>query len=79
MEETNKLHNQTIHENAKKKVQQDALKTQEMRQRALDTLAETISRSLGSLYLKPKINHGLPGQKHLFTYEKKLRKIKILN
>ena len=63
----------------KKKVQQDALKTQEMRQRALETLAETISRSLGSLYLKPKINQGLPGQKHLFTYEKKLRKIKILN
>ena len=40
MEEADKLHNQTTQENAKN-VQEDALKVQEMRQLALETLAET--------------------------------------
>ena len=43
MEEADKLHNQTTQENAKN-VQQDALKAQEMRQLALETLAETTKR-----------------------------------
>ena len=39
MEKADKLHNQTTQENAKN-VQQDALKAQEIRQLALETLAE---------------------------------------
>ena len=42
-EEADKLHNQTTQENVKN-VQQDALKAQEMRQLALETLAETTKR-----------------------------------
>ena len=40
IEEADKLHNQTTQENARS-VRQDALKAQEIRQLALETLAET--------------------------------------
>ena len=74
MDETDKLPNQTTQENAMN-VQQDALKAQEMRQLALEILDE----SRRSLNLKPKKNPDLLGQKHLLTYERKLKKIKSLN
>ena len=43
MEEANKLHNQANKENANI-VQQDALKSQDMKQLALESLAETTKR-----------------------------------
>ena len=78
MEEADELHNQTTQENAKN-VQQDALKAQEMRQLALETLAETTKRKSEEPKSETKKNPDLLGQKHLFTYKRKLKKIKSLN
>ena len=59
-------------------VQSDGLKAEEITQFALKILVKTTNELLMSLHLKPKGNEDL-GQKHLFTYKRKLKKTDNLN
>ena len=77
MEETDKLHNQTTQENAIN-VQQDALKAQEMRQCALETLAETTKRKLEEPKSETKKKSRSSGSETLVYLREKAEKDQVL-